>query len=206
MVTDLLKTLPASVWITRGFLSPSLLSALGSPAGSVKIPPANARDPGSIPGSDPWVGKIPWRREWLPTPVFLPGKSHGQSSLTVQWSLKRVPRNWAHRHSMQAWNCHLYQSVSSVAQSCLTVFDPMDCSTPGFPVCHQLPELTQTQPIESVMPSNHLILSSPSPPTFSLSQHHSLLQWVSSSHQVAKILAFQFQHQSFQWIFRTDFL
>ena len=80
---------------------------------------------------------------------------------TVQWSLKRVPCNWAHRHSMQAWNCHLYQSVSSVAQSCLTVFDPMDCSTPGFPVCHQLPELTQTQPIESVMPSNHLILCHP---------------------------------------------
>ena len=62
---------------------------------------------------------------------------------------------------MQAWNCHLYQSVSSVAQSCLTVFDPMDCSTPGFPGCHQLPELTQTQPIESVMPSNHLILCHP---------------------------------------------
>ena len=62
---------------------------------------------------------------------------------------------------MQAWNSHLYQSVSSVTQSCLTVFDPMDCSTPGFPVCHQLPELTQTQPIESVMPSNHLILCHP---------------------------------------------
>ena len=57
----------------------------------------------------------------------------------------------------------------------------------------------------SVMPSNHLILSSPSP-TFSLSQHQGLFQWVSSSHQVAKGLEFQLQHQSFQWTFRTYFL
>ena len=54
--------------------------------------------------------------------------------------------------------------------------------------------------IESVMPSNHLILSSPSPPALNLSQ------WVSSSHEVAKVLEFQLQHQSFQWIFRTDLL
>ena len=60
--------------------------------------------------------------------------------------------------------------------------------------------------IESVMPSNHLILSSPSPPAFNLSQHQDLFKWVSSSHQVAKVLEFQLQHQSFQWIFRTDFL
>ena len=48
-------------------------------------------------------------------------------------------------------------------------------------------------------------LSSPSPPTFNLSQHQSLFKWISSSHQMAKVLAFQLQHQSFQWIFRTDF-
>ena len=61
--------------------------------------------------------------------------------------------------------------------------------------------------IESVMPSNHLTLCpSPSSPTFNLSQHQSLFKWVSSSHQVAKVLEFQLQHQSFQWIFRTDFL
>ena len=48
--------------------------------------------------------------------------------------------------------------------------------------------------------------SSPSPPAFTLSQHQGLLQWVSSSHQVAKVLEFQLQHQSFQWTFRTDFL
>ena len=60
--------------------------------------------------------------------------------------------------------------------------------------------------IELVMPSNHLILSSPSPPAFSLSQHQGLFQLVSSSHQVAKVLDFQLQHQSFQWMFRTNFL
>ena len=60
--------------------------------------------------------------------------------------------------------------------------------------------------IESVMPFNHLIFSSPSPPAFSLPQHQGLFQWVNSSHQVAKVLEFQLQHQSFQWIFRTDFL
>ena len=60
--------------------------------------------------------------------------------------------------------------------------------------------------IELVMPSNHLILCLPSPPAFSLSQHQGLFQWVSSSHQVAKVLEFQLQYQSFQWIFRTDLL
>ena len=61
--------------------------------------------------------------------------------------------------------------------------------------------------IESVMPINHLmVLSSPSPPTFNLSQHLGLFQGVCSSHQVAKALELQLQHQSFQWIFRTDFL
>ena len=60
--------------------------------------------------------------------------------------------------------------------------------------------------IESVMTSSHLILSSPSPPAPNPSQQQSLFQWVNSSHQVAKVLEFQLQHQSFQWIFRTDFL
>ena len=60
--------------------------------------------------------------------------------------------------------------------------------------------------IELVMLSNHLILSSPSPPAFNLSQHQSLFKWVSSSHQVAKVLELQLQHPSFQWNFRTDLL
>ena len=159
---------------------------------------------------------------------------------------------------------HLVQFSRSVIP---TLCRPMDCSTSGFPVHHQLPEPTQThvhwvgdaiQPsrpllspypsafnlsqhqfssfaqlffvtpctaahqaslsitnswslfklisIESVMPSNHLILLSPSPPAFNLSQHQGLFKWVSSSHQVAKVLEFQLQHPSFQWIFRTDLL
>ena len=61
--------------------------------------------------------------------------------------------------------------------------------------------------IESVMPSNHLHpLLSPSPPAFNLSKHQGLFQWVSSMHQVAKVLEFQLQHQSFQWTLRTDLL
>ena len=94
----------------------------------------------------------------------------------------------------------------SVTTSCLTLCDPMGCSTPGFPVHHQLPQLTQTH-VHRVSDANqpsHPLLS-PSP-AFNLFQHQGLFQWVSSSHQVAKIMKFQLQHQSFQWIFRTDFL
>ena len=96
---------------------------------------------------------------------------------------------------------------SSVTQSCPTLYDLMDCSTQGFPVYHQFPELSQTHvhwigdAIQSSRP-----LSSPSPPAFNRSQHQGLFQWVSSSHQVAKVLELKLQHQSFQWIFRTDFL
>ena len=94
-----------------------------------------------------------------------------------------------------------------VVQSCLTLCGPMDCSTPGFPVHHQLPELAHTHVHsvgDAIQPSYPL--SSPSPPAFSLSQHQSLFPWVSSSYQVDKVLEFQLQNQSFQWIFRTDFL
>ena len=95
---------------------------------------------------------------------------------------------------------------SSVAQSCLTLCNPMNCSTPGFPVHHQLPESTQThvhRVSDAIQPSHSL--SSPSP-TFNLSQHQGLFQWVSSLHQVAKVLELLFQDQSFQCIIRTDFL
>ena len=99
------------------------------------------------------------------------------------------------------------QSVSSVAQSCPTLCDPMNHSRPGLPGHHQLPEFTQThvhQVGDAIQPSHPL--SSPSPPAFNLSQHQGLFWRVSSSHQVAKILEFQLQHQSFQWTSRTDFL
>ena len=97
--------------------------------------------------------------------------------------------------------------VSSLAQLCPTLCDPMDCSKPGFPVHHQLPELAQTHVhwVGDVIKPSHS-LSSPSPAAFNLSQHQGLFQWLSSSHQVAKVLELQLQQQSFQWIFRTDFL
>ena len=75
------------------------------------------------------------------------------------------------------------------------------------PAHHQIPELAQTHAHrvgDAIWPSHPL--SSPSPPTFNLSQHQGLSKWVSSSHQVAKVLKFQLQHQSFQWLFRTDLL
>ena len=78
---------------------------------------------------------------------------------------------------------------SSVAQSCPTLCDPINCSTPGLPVHHQLPEFTQThnhRVRDAIQPSHPL--SSPSPPAPNPSQHQSLFQWVSSSHQVAKKL------------------
>ena len=83
----------------------------------------------------------------------------------------------------------------------------MDCSRPGLPVHHQLLEPAQTHVHrvgDAIQPSHPLL--SPFPLAFNLSQHQGLFQWVSSSHQVAKVLEFQLQHQSFQWIFRTDFL
>ena len=101
----------------------------------------------------------------------------------------------------------LHCCCCSVAQSYQTLWDSTDCSTPGFPVLHYISwSLLKLMSIESVMPSNHLILCLTSTPAFILSQHQDLFQWVSSLHQVAKALGLQLQHQSFQWIFRIDFL
>ena len=96
---------------------------------------------------------------------------------------------------------------SSVPQSRLTLCNPMDCSPPDFSVHHQLLELVQIH-VHWVGDAIQLFhpLSFPSPPAFNLSQHQGLSQWVSSSHQVAKVLDLQLQHQSFQRIFRANFL
>ena len=97
--------------------------------------------------------------------------------------------------------------ISSIAQSCPTLCDPMNCSIPGLPVHHQLPEFTQTHVhwvSDAIQPSHPL--SSPSPPALNFSQHQGLFKWVSSLHQVAKVLEFQLQHQSLQWTPRTDLL
>ena len=96
---------------------------------------------------------------------------------------------------------------SSVAQSCSTLCDPMECSTPGFPVHHHLLEFAQIHVhwIGDAIQQSHP-LSSPSPTAFNLSQDQGLSQWVSSSHQVAKVLELQLQHQSFQRNPRADLL
>ena len=98
------------------------------------------------------------------------------------------------------------QQFSSAAQSCSTLCDPMDSSMPGLPVHHQLLGFTQTH-IHWVGDANQPFhpLSS-STPTLNPFQHQGLFKWVSSLHQVAKVLEFQLQHQSFQRTFRTDFL
>ena len=96
---------------------------------------------------------------------------------------------------------------SSVAQLCPTLCKPMNRGTPGLPVHNQLLEPIQThvsRTSDTIQPSHPL--SSPSPPALHLSQHQGLSKWISSLHQVAKVLELQLQHQSFQWIFRTGFL
>ena len=95
---------------------------------------------------------------------------------------------------------------SSVTQSCPTLCDPMHRSTSGNSVHHQLPEFTQTYVhcvSDTIQPSHSL--SSSSLPTFYLSQHQGLFQWICSLHQAAKVLELQLQHQCFQWIIRIDF-
>ena len=116
-----------------------------------------------------------------------------------------VPSTFCPRANLEA-------SVYSITQSCPTLYNPMDCSTPGFPVHHQLPEPAQTHVHwvgDAIQLSHHL--SSLSPPAFSLSQHQGLFQWVRSLHQVAKVLELQLQHQSFNEysgliFFRMDWL
>ena len=151
---------------------------------------------------------------------------HGSESWTINkdehwridvfelWCWKRLLRVlWTARRSNQSIlkeispEYSLEVQFSSVVQLCPTLCDPMDRSMPGLPVHHQLPEFTHTHVHwvgDAIQPSHPL--SSPSPPAFNLSQHQGLFKWVSSSHQVAKILEFQLQHQSFQWTPRTDLL
>ena len=97
--------------------------------------------------------------------------------------------------------------IRSVAQSCLTLCDPMNRSTPGLPVHYQLPEFTQTHVhrlSDAIQPSHPLM--SPSPLTPNPSQHQNLFQWVNSSHEVDKVLEFQLQHHSFQRNPRAELL
>ena len=159
--------------------------------------------------------------EWVAFPFFKdlpdPGIKLGSPALQAD-SLPTEPSGkpcvYVYQFLIIQWGVcvdtltYTYTFISSVQLlSHVRLFwDPMDCRMPGFSVHHQLPEFTQTHVHwvgDAIQPSHPL--SSPSP-AFSLSQHQGLFQWVSSSHHVAKALEFQLQHQSFQWIFRTDFL
>ena len=143
----------------------------------------------------------------VPTDVLM-GQGGGRGPTQTRYifletrSYSKIFEKKAHKHDILYTNCWC-----SVAKSCLTLGNPTDCSTSGFPVLHHLPEFAQTHVhwvADAIQPSHPL--SSPSPPAFNLSQHPGLFQWVSSSHQVAKILKHQLQQQSFQWIFRVNFL
>ena len=106
-----------------------------------------------------------------------------------------LPTPWSWTSSLQNWekrNLHCLTTHSWITQSCPTLCDPMNHSTPGLPVHHRLPEFTQAHVhwvSDAIQPSPPL--SSPSPPALNLSQHQGLFQWVSSLHQVAKVLEFQ---------------
>ena len=95
----------------------------------------------------------------------------------------------------------------SVTMSCPTLCNPVDGSTPGLPVLHYFPEFAQTHVHwvgDTMQPSRPM--SPLSSPPLNFSQHQGLYQWVGSSHWAAKVLELQLQPQSFQWIFRVDFL
>ena len=109
-------------------------------------------------------------------------------------------------HPKNIW-AGISRKLCSVTKSWMTFYDPMDCSTPGLPVPHHLLESAQVHVhwiSDATQPSHPLSPSSPS--AFNLCQHQGLFQWVSCLHQVAKVLELQFHHQSFQWVFRVDFL
>ena len=119
---------------------------------------------------------------------------------------------WATREAHRCLDTKIWKLITfvfqwscSVAQLCPTLCNPMDWSTPGFLVLHCPLKFAQIHVHwvgDAICPSNPLLPSSPS--AYSLSQHQGLFQWVSSLHQVARVL--DLQHQSWQWIFRVDFL
>ena len=129
----------------------------------------------------------------ISSPVIIPTQDSNPHLLLG----RQILCHWA------TWEAQGRVEFSSVTQSYPTLCYPMDCSTTRLPC--QSPELAQAHvhQVDDTIQLSHP-LSSPSPTPFNLSQHQGLFKWVSSSHQMAKVL--KLQHQSFQWIFRTDFL
>ena len=148
----------------------------------------------------------------LPLAFYYLTRSLGVCLGLLLWNSQAINKNC----SMNSGKCKEWEIysplgfiiISSVAQSCPTLCNLMNrSSTPGLPVHHQLLEITQTHVhwVGGAIQPSHSLLS-PSSPAFNLSQHQGLFKWVSSWHQVAKVLEFQLQHQSFQWTPRTDLL
>ena len=150
-----------------------------------------------------------WSRLPFPSPGYLsyPGIEL-VSPAQILYRLKNQGSLWLTQSWKWVWvNWQSLFQFNSVAQLCPTLCDPMNCSTPGLPVHYQLLESTQTRVhwvTDAIQPSHPL--SSPSPLALNLSQHQGLFKWISSSHEVAKVLEIQLQHQSFQWTPRTDHL
>ena len=156
------------------------------------------------PESRPWKSGASEIGSWLLSTI-------ADNQLAISFpisSMASIQKPFLPVHKMPATVCQLlYYQFSSVAQSYPPLCDPMDGGMPGFRVDHQFPDLAQTQVHrvgDAIRPSHPL--SSPSPPAVDLSQHQGLFQGVSSSHQVARVLEFQLQHQAFQWMFRTYFV
>ena len=144
---------------------------------------------------------LAWRNPGMGEPGGLPSK--GSHTVRHNWSNLAATARFLYNSS----RVMVRIQFSSVAQLCPILCNPMDCSTGGFPVHHQLPEFTETHVhwVDDAIQISHPLLS-PSPPAFNVSQHQGLFKWVSSSHQMAKVLEFQLQYQFFQWTPRTDLL
>ena len=138
---------------------------------------------------------------WLPT---LPGSPHCRFGPVSLHNHESIPYNKSlslHMYILLIlflWSC-------SVAKSCQNLCNPVDCSMPGFPVLHGLLEFVQIHVhwLSDAIHSSHLL--SPISTAVNTSQHQALFQWVGASNQVANVLQFQLQHQSFQWVVRVNF-
>ena len=121
--------------------------------------------------------------------------------------IDKLSKVWAMTYISIDHSVHFLIQLFSVVKLCLTLYHNTDCSTPGLPVLHCLSDFVQTHVHwvrDAIQPSQLLLL--PSPPALNLFQHQGPFQWIISSHQVARVLEHQLQHQSFQWTFRTHFL
>ena len=192
------------------------------------------------PEFDLWVGKIPWRKAWLPTPGLLTRESHGQRSLAVYSPWDHKVSDTTEWHSLHFIYIHTHSSLGLEGEAYRLQFTEWMYVSRAlwwgdqheqnqFSSVHSLsrvrlfstpwitarqaslfitnPEFTQTHAHwvrDAIQPTHPL--SSPSPPAPNPSQHQGLFQWANSLHEVAKVLEFQLQHQSFQWTSRTDLL